>query len=104
MLDYNSHGDRDGKSGSDVYKESEVQEYPVAGVFLGPQHGMALDSAGQVFCWGKGERGQLGQGRRLSIVDVEKMNLMHFDYRSTYTSAILCLCSFMVLKSTFIFG
>jgi hypothetical protein len=42
MLDYNSHGDRDGpgnKSGSDVYKECEVQEYPVVGVALGLQHG-----------------------------------------------------------------
>lgn len=28
---------------------------------LGLQHGIGLDADGQVYCWGKGERGQLGQ-------------------------------------------
>ncbi|KAL7467043.1 hypothetical protein ACHAXS_007322 [Conticribra weissflogii] len=45
---------------------SREQEHPIISVSLGLQHGIALDSAGQVFCWGKGERGQLGLGRRLA--------------------------------------
>jgi alpha-tubulin suppressor-like RCC1 family protein len=36
------------------------QEFPIVSVSLGLQHGMALDSQGQVYTWGKGERGQLG--------------------------------------------
>ena len=28
---------------------------------LGLQHGLAVDEAGRLYCWGKGERGQLGQ-------------------------------------------
>jgi hypothetical protein len=36
------------------------QEHPIQSVALGLQHGVALDSEGNVFVWGKGERGQLG--------------------------------------------
>jgi alpha-tubulin suppressor-like RCC1 family protein len=38
------------------------QSYPVVDVALGLQHGICLNEVGEVFCWGKGERGQLGQG------------------------------------------
>lgn len=37
-----------------------TQEHPIEQVALGLQHGVALDATGQVFVWGKGERGQLG--------------------------------------------
>ena len=49
----------------DMFKEFKEQENPIVSVALGLQHGVALDSEGQVFCWGKGERGQLGQGRKM---------------------------------------
>jgi hypothetical protein len=39
------------------------QSYPITQVALGLQHGICLNSEGEVFCWGKGERGQLGQER-----------------------------------------
>jgi len=53
-------------AGEDMFKEFREQENPIVSVALGLQHGVALDSEGQVFCWGKGERGQLGQGRRMA--------------------------------------
>lgn len=56
--------------GENLFKEFNKQENPIVSVALGLQHGIALDSEGQVFCWGKGERGQLGQGRKLAE-DVE---------------------------------
>mmetsp|Transcript_5228 Transcript_5228/g.11027 ORF Transcript_5228/g.11027 Transcript_5228/m.11027 type:complete len:574 (+) Transcript_5228:64-1785(+) len=52
--------------GENLFKEFKEQENPIVSVALGLQHGIALDSKGQAFCWGKGERGQLGQGRRLA--------------------------------------
>ena len=52
--------------GENLFKEFGEQENPIVSIALGLQHGVALDSDGQVFCWGKGERGQLGQGRRLA--------------------------------------
>lgn len=55
--------------GENLFKEFNEQENPIVSVALGLQHGIALDSEGQVFCWGKGERGQLGQGRRLADDD-----------------------------------
>ncbi|KAL7531687.1 hypothetical protein ACHAXR_007165 [Thalassiosira sp. AJA248-18] len=51
-------------TGENMFKEFKEQENPIVSVALGLQHGVALDSEGQIFCWGKGERGQLGQGRR----------------------------------------
>jgi alpha-tubulin suppressor-like RCC1 family protein len=36
------------------------QEYPVTQVALGLQHGMALNTKGHLYVWGKAERGQLG--------------------------------------------
>jgi len=36
------------------------QEYPITSVALGLQHGLALNSRGHLYVWGKGERGQLG--------------------------------------------
>jgi hypothetical protein len=76
VLDYNAHrvdSDHHGdaasnntSTGSHVYKACTVQEFPIVSVSLGLQHGIALDAMGQVFCWGKGERGQLGQGRRFA--------------------------------------
>lgn len=38
-----------------------AQTFPMKAVATGLQHGVSLSSAGQVFCWGKGTRGQLGQ-------------------------------------------
>ena len=37
------------------------QSFPIIQAALGLQHGVCLNSHGEVFCWGKGERGQLGQ-------------------------------------------
>ena len=56
--------DGEDRVGGDMFRKFGRQENPVVSVALGLQHGVALDSEGQVFCWGKGERGQLGQGRR----------------------------------------
>jgi hypothetical protein len=45
-------------------------------VSLRLQHGIALDSMGQIFCWGKGEQGQLGQGKYLAHEALEEMCLV----------------------------
>jgi hypothetical protein len=37
------------------------QSHPIRRVALGLQHGLCLNSEGELFAWGKGERGQLGQ-------------------------------------------
>jgi alpha-tubulin suppressor-like RCC1 family protein len=37
------------------------QEHPIIQVALGFQHGYALSKEGQVYTWGKGQRGQLGR-------------------------------------------
>lgn len=66
-------------NGSHVYKECKLQEYPIVSVDLGLQHGIALDCMGQVFCWGKGERGQLGLGRR-SIDEALRENNDNHNY------------------------
>jgi alpha-tubulin suppressor-like RCC1 family protein len=42
-------------------------------VSLRLQHGIALDLMGQIFCWGKGEQGQLGQGKHLAPEALEEM-------------------------------
>eukprot|EP01082_Thalassiosira_pseudonana_P000928 g1730.t1 g1730 contig10:2689065-2690935(-) len=67
-------GSSTGSGGGDVFKEYKGQENPIISVALGLQHGIALDSEGQCFCWGKGERGQLGQGRRFAHEAVEGGN------------------------------
>jgi len=67
-------GSSTGTGGGDVFKEYKGQENPIICVALGLQHGIALDSEGQCFCWGKGERGQLGQGRRFAHEAVEGGN------------------------------
>jgi alpha-tubulin suppressor-like RCC1 family protein len=41
------------------------QSFPITQVALGLQHGVCLNNQGEMFCWGKGERGQLGQGRSM---------------------------------------
>jgi len=56
----------------EIYRTFKDQQYPIVSVALGLQHGVALDSEGQVFCWGKGERGQLGQGRRMMHDDSDE--------------------------------
>ena len=58
-----------GVPSDNLFKDFQEQQHPIVSVALGLQHGIALDSAGQVFCWGKGERGQLGLGRRLASED-----------------------------------
>jgi alpha-tubulin suppressor-like RCC1 family protein len=45
-----------GRTRADLSQSHAIQQ-----VALGLQHGYALNTAGQVFAWGKGERGQLGQ-------------------------------------------
>lgn len=45
---------------ADTGRASLQQEFPVKKVALGLQHGLALDTEGHLFVWGKGERGQLG--------------------------------------------
>jgi len=58
----------------EIYRTFKQQQYPIVSVALGLQHGVALDSEGQVFCWGKGERGQLGQGRRMIHEDSDEQS------------------------------
>jgi alpha-tubulin suppressor-like RCC1 family protein len=65
------HGNRE-YVGDDMFREFRQQQNPIVSVALGLQHGVALDSEGQVFCWGKGERGQLGQGRRTIVEEREE--------------------------------
>ena len=48
--------DTDGKIDFDQEKILSLESFD-----LGLQHGIGLDAKGQVYCWGKGERGQLGQ-------------------------------------------
>ncbi|KAL7511217.1 hypothetical protein ACHAXN_011157 [Cyclotella atomus] len=60
-------------AGSHVYSECKVQEYPMVSVALGLQHGLALDCMGQVFTWGKGERGQLGLGKRFMYESLQEV-------------------------------
>lgn len=74
ILDYNAmyQEETSNSTGSHVYKECKVQEYPMVSVALGLQHGIALDCMGQVFTWGKGERGQLGLGRRYLYESLEE--------------------------------
>lgn len=43
------------------------QQYPIVSVALGLQHAIALDSMGNVYTFGKGERGQLGNGHASSL-------------------------------------
>jgi hypothetical protein len=45
------------------------QSHRMTSVALGLQHGVALNEAGQVFSWGKGDRGQLGQEAVTSETD-----------------------------------
>lgn len=44
-----------------VDEEHQEESVKFSSFALGLQHGIGLDVNGQVFCWGKGERGQLGQ-------------------------------------------
>lgn len=41
-------------------RENLDQEYPISQIAVGLQHGVALNTAGHVYVWGKAERGQLG--------------------------------------------
>lgn len=63
--------DHSTETGEDMFRKFKEQEFPIVSVALGLQHGVALDAEGQVFCWGKGERGQLGQGRRMAYEGYE---------------------------------
>jgi hypothetical protein len=42
-------------------RELLIQSNPIVQVSMGLSHGYALNSIGEVFAWGKGDRGQLGQ-------------------------------------------
>ena len=46
---------------ANIPRSEMEQTYPIAQVALGLQHGVCLNTNGEIFCWGKGERGQLGQ-------------------------------------------
>lgn len=46
---------------ANVPRAQMEQSFPITQVELGLQHAICLNSEGEVFCWGKGERGQLGQ-------------------------------------------
>ena len=68
------------KSGEDVGRVSGEVLEGITDVDLGLQHGLALDSEGKLFGWGKGARGQLGKSAfkttnfddgKESTVDVE---------------------------------
>jgi len=66
MMGNNVYGQcADGTRDQFIYKPSQVKglDGPVAQVALGFRHGIALTRAGKVFCWGKGGRGQVGQGK-----------------------------------------
>jgi hypothetical protein len=45
---------------ADAGRANLEQEHPIVSVSLGLQHGLALNTRGHIFVWGKGERGQLG--------------------------------------------
>ncbi|RHZ41181.1 hypothetical protein DYB26_008090 [Aphanomyces astaci] len=49
-----------GHENSSVWEAERVKLPPVAQVAAGYQHVLALTTEGQVYSWGKGERGQLG--------------------------------------------
>ena len=49
-------------------REYMQQEFPIAQVALGLQHGCALDVQGRLYAWGKGERSQLGQDAGESMI------------------------------------
>lgn len=52
---------------ADTGRASLTQEYPITSVALGLQHGLALDTEGHLYAWGKGERGQLGIQEQTTI-------------------------------------
>ena len=79
VLDHSA--DDGSRVGDDMFRKFGRQENPVVSVALGLQHGVALDSEGQVFCWGKGERGQLGQGRRTAWEEREGREVSDGDDR-----------------------
>jgi len=60
-----------GKISNNVWHPTPIvnpsQNDPIVHVALGLQHGLALDGAGHLYTWGKGERGQLGQGQGTSM-------------------------------------
>ena len=51
---------------ADVPRNEMEQSYPIEQVSLGLQHAVCLNTEGELFAWGKGERGQLGQEIQLS--------------------------------------
>lgn len=55
--------------GSDAHDHLEDAAFAedVCRASFGFQHGAAVTSSGRVLCWGKGERGQLGSGRRQNV-------------------------------------
>ena len=61
-----------GRTSNNVWQPTRVTtglsaHSPVTAVALGFQHAICLDADGQMYCWGKGERGQLGQ--RLTLAE-----------------------------------
>eukprot|EP00565_Helicotheca_tamesis_P008726 CAMPEP_0185733984 /NCGR_PEP_ID=MMETSP1171-20130828/21059_1 /TAXON_ID=374046 /ORGANISM="Helicotheca tamensis, Strain CCMP826" /LENGTH=484 /DNA_ID=CAMNT_0028403853 /DNA_START=237 /DNA_END=1691 /DNA_ORIENTATION=+ len=55
------------------------QEGPIIDVSLGLQHGLALDDGGNLFTWGKGERGQLGQGAGSAMENTTSESALKVD-------------------------
>lgn len=55
-------------AGNEIWNRDNPSEVPkmnnVIDIQMGQDHVVALKSTGEVFCWGNGEKGQLGDGRR----------------------------------------
>ena len=81
-----------GKSSNNVWTPEPVlfaKEVFITSVALGLQHGMALDSEGTLYVWGKGERGQLGLREKTSCDEatrVTKFRLLSKNDRQNWAS------------------
>ena len=74
---------------ADQGRANVTQEYPITSVALGLQHGLALDTEGHLFVWGKGERGQLGIQEQTTCEfanRVAKFRLQSTDGRQRWAS------------------
>jgi alpha-tubulin suppressor-like RCC1 family protein len=77
---------------ADTGRASLEQDHPIQSVALGLQHGLALDIEGNLFVWGKGERGQLGiqeQATLESAKRVIKWRLPSQDGRQQWASDLV---------------
>jgi alpha-tubulin suppressor-like RCC1 family protein len=71
-----------------IAEEGRAIVHPITNVAIGLQHGIALDTKGNVFLWGKGERGQLGLQEKLTCefaTPLTKFRLASQDGRQRWT-------------------